>query len=197
MFSKVLRRTHMYLALFLSPWLLMYALSTMAMNHRDIFRKAHGPAQPPFVTERETTFTGALPEGTDARAKAAVLLNSLGMDGAHNSSIRNDGTLVINRFDAISPRRILFTPSDGHVLIEKQQFRANAFLERMHRRRGFMQDYAVDDLWAFIVDLVIAAMIFWGLSGIWMWWEMKATRLLGLLAASSGIVIFAFYLAAL
>ena len=34
MFSKVIRRTHMYVALFLAPWVLMYALSTMVMNHR-------------------------------------------------------------------------------------------------------------------------------------------------------------------
>src|SRR5262245_53684615 len=31
MFSKIIRRSHMYLALFLMPWVLMYALSTMAM----------------------------------------------------------------------------------------------------------------------------------------------------------------------
>ena len=32
MFSKIVRRTHMYLALFLAPWILMYALSTVAPN---------------------------------------------------------------------------------------------------------------------------------------------------------------------
>ena len=36
--SLVLRRTHMYAALFLTPWMLIYALSTMAMNHRDALR---------------------------------------------------------------------------------------------------------------------------------------------------------------
>ncbi len=28
----------MYAALFLTPWMLIYALSTMAMNHRDALR---------------------------------------------------------------------------------------------------------------------------------------------------------------
>ncbi len=195
MFSKVLRCTHMYLALFLAPWLLMYAVSTLAMNHRDIFRKAYGTTTPPFVKERETNFHGALPD--DAKAKAAVLLASLGLDGAHSASARNDGALVINRLDAISPRRITFTPSTGSILVEKQQFRTNNFLERIHRRRGFYQNYLLDDMWGFMVDLATFAMVFWSLSGIWMWWEMKATRAIGLLAASSGLVIFAFYLAVL
>ena len=31
-FSKILRRTHLYLALFLTPWVLMYAVSTLARN---------------------------------------------------------------------------------------------------------------------------------------------------------------------
>jgi hypothetical protein len=39
MISKILRRTHMYLALFLTPWMLIYALSTMAMNHRELFKR--------------------------------------------------------------------------------------------------------------------------------------------------------------
>ena len=43
----------------------------------------------------------------------------------------------------------------------------------------------------------IAAMVFWALSGLWMWWEMKATRRLGLLALLGGAAVFAFYLTAL
>jgi len=35
MFAKQIRRIHMYLALFLAPWVLMYALSTMAMNGNE------------------------------------------------------------------------------------------------------------------------------------------------------------------
>jgi hypothetical protein len=31
--SRIIRRVHMYLALFLAPWMLMYALSAIAMSH--------------------------------------------------------------------------------------------------------------------------------------------------------------------
>ena len=45
-FSKIVRRTHMYLALFLAPWMMGYAVSTIAMNHRM-------PRPTAFVTERD------------------------------------------------------------------------------------------------------------------------------------------------
>jgi hypothetical protein len=56
MVSLLLRRAHMYLALFLFPWMLMYALSTLAMNHRRAFAP---PAV--FEKERELVYDGVLP----------------------------------------------------------------------------------------------------------------------------------------
>ena len=58
MFSKIVRRTHMYLALFLVPWVLMYALSTSAMNHRHFFQEYYGEKGAPFHTEREMVYDG-------------------------------------------------------------------------------------------------------------------------------------------
>ena len=45
--------THMYLALFLFPWLLMYALSTAVMNHRALFVDAFGNGSLSAVGLRE------------------------------------------------------------------------------------------------------------------------------------------------
>jgi hypothetical protein len=185
----------MYLGLFLAPWMLMYALSTMAMNHRAWFQASQGEGPPRFSEERSLTFEGALPETGDPKAQAAVLLPALGLEGAHNASRRgSDGALVINRFDLVNPRRITYTPADRRLVIEKQEFRANLFLERFHRRRGYQQDSLIDDVWAVSVDLVIAAMVVWALSGLWMWWEMKAARNWGALAAAGGALLFAVYL---
>jgi hypothetical protein len=32
---QLVRRVHMYLGLFLAPWMFMYAVSTLVMNHRE------------------------------------------------------------------------------------------------------------------------------------------------------------------
>jgi hypothetical protein len=195
--SLVIRRTHMYLALFLFPWMLMYALSTMAMNHRAFFTERYGAAPLMFEKERELVYDGVFPEGAELRTISRQILTSLDLDGAHGVTRRKDGAIVINRNDLLEPRRLTYVPSSRTLLIERMPHRATAFLERFHRRRGYATGYAVDTVWAVSVDLVIAAMVFWALSGLWMWWEMKVTRTLGALALLSGIGLFAFYLSAL
>ena len=190
MFSRVLRRTHMYLALFLFPWMLMYALSTVAMNHRGWF--AGPPAA--FERERELVYDGVFPEGAAPRVMSQQLLASLDLDGAHSVNRRNDGTLVITRNDLVTPRRITYTPADRRVVIETQPVRTNAMLERFHRRRGYATGYTLDTTWAVSVDLVIAAMVFWALSGLWMWWEMKLTHRLGVIFAGAGLALFVAFL---
>jgi hypothetical protein len=184
----------MYLALFLSPWLIMYAASTFVMNHRAWFHPApQGP--PPFQKEREQTFRGRLPEEAAPRDIAVAVLRDLDLDGAHSVNASPDKQrITIVRQEADSARRIVFTPADNRVVIEKQVVQMPAVLERMHRRRGFQHPYALEDTWAFSVDLVITAIVFWALSGLWLWWEMKKTRKLGFAFGLAGCVFFALFL---
>ena len=194
MISKVVRRTHMYLALFLFPWVLMYALSTLVMNHRALFVGAYGDGPIPFVEERRLVYDGVFPESAELKTISTQVLMSLGLDGAHGVSRRKDGTIAINRNDLLTPRRLTYSPADRTLLIERMQPRPNAFLERFHRRRGYATGYALDTVWAGSVDLFIIAMVFWVASGLWMWWEMKVTRRLGLTALLGGVGVFALYL---
>jgi hypothetical protein len=194
MFSRLLRRTHMYLALFLFPWIAMYAVSTLVMNHRALFVAHYGTGPVPFVKERTVTIDATFSDTADAKAVSSQILTLLDLDGAHNATRRKDGTIVINRADLVTPRRLTYSPTDRTVLIERQERRPNALLERFHRRRGYATGYRLDTIWAVSVDVAIIAMIFWVLSGLWMWWEMKATRAYGTWAVLSGVTLFAFYL---
>lgn len=193
--SKLIRRTHLYLALFLTPWVLMYAASTFVMNHRAWFRGE--PAPPPqWETIEERIYDGVFPEGASYQAIGRQILMSLELDGAHQVSQR-DGAIIVQRNSAVHPLRLTFHPADRKLKVERQVLEAPAFLERMHRRRGFQHPYALEDTWAFSVDFFIAGMLFWALSGLWLWWELKATRKLGAFAAIAGAALFAFFLAML
>ena len=194
-FSKTLRRIHMYLALFLTPWVLMYTASTFVMNHRDWFR-GRPPAPPKWETVSQRLYDGQFPEGATPAIQASQILMSVDLDGAHQASMR-EGKLVIQRQIPLQPMRLTFSPDSKQLLIERQAPDTSAFLERMHRRRGFQHPDALEDVWAFSVDFFIAAVIFWSLSGLWMWWELKVTRRLGALALLAGISLFAFFLAVL
>lgn len=187
----------MYLALFLTPWLAMYALSTMAMNHHGFFVARHGEGPAPWHKEREFIHRGALAADAAPEEVARSVLAALDLDGSHAVNRRPDGAVVINRQDLVSPRRITYTPADQKVMVEKTEPRFSEFLGRFHRRRGYETGYGLDTAWAVTVDLVIAAMVFWVLSGLWMWWEMRATRMFGAVAVGSGVVLFVFYLVTL
>ena len=197
MLSRVVRRTHMFLALFFFPWMLMYAVSTLVMNHRAVFVARYGEGPVPFEREREVVYEGTFPESAELRAISQQVLAGLNLDGAHTVSRRADGAIVINRQDLLTPRRLTYSPAGHTVVIERLRHRPNALLERFHRRRGYATGYALDTAWAVSVDLVIAAMVFWVGSGLWMWWEMRARRRLGLGALATGVCLYAIFLATL
>src|SRR5262245_51501572 len=105
-----MRRTHMYLALFLTPWLLGYALSTIVMNH------AMGGSQT-FIRESEQTYTATFEPGTPPRQVGEQILSDLHLEGAFGvQGPRPDGTLIVNRQDLVAPRRITYDPASNHLL---------------------------------------------------------------------------------
>lgn len=186
-FSKTIRRTHMYLALFLTPWMVGYATSTLLMNH-----EAGRPAV--FIKEGEQPYNTSFESGTPPRVVAGQILSDLNLEGTFGVAPPSpDGTLTITRQDIVAPRRITFYPSDHRLTIERARTDAVGFLYRFHRRRGYEPPYAADRAMAFSVDLVIVAMVFWALSGLWMWWEMRVTRLWGLACGVLGIVLFSLF----
>jgi hypothetical protein len=198
MLSRLLRRSHMYLALFLMPWTLMYTISTVAMNHRDHLRGDAGEGPPRFEKQFARSYAATFPEDATPQQKALQILRDFDLEGAHSiARPAPDGTITINRMDPLEPKRVVYRPAEGAVTVEKLAFSGPAFLERMHRRRGFQHPYAADAAWAVSVDLFIAAMIFWVVSGLWMWWELRATRVLGALFALGGAALFAAFLAVL
>jgi len=184
----------MYVALFLFPWLLMYALSTAVMNHRTSFASSAPGGAPVYEKERELTYDGVFPEGAELRTISQQILLSVDLDGAHGVTRRKDGAIVITRNDLLTPRRLTYTPATRVLTIERLPHRSNVMLERFHRRRGYATGYALDTTWAVTVDLVIAGMIFWVLSGLWMWWEMKVTRTAGALALATGAGLFVLFI---
>jgi hypothetical protein len=197
MFSRVIRRSHMYLALFFFPWVLMYAMSTLAMNHRGLFTRMYGPGPIPFEKERQIVYDGSFSENAEPETMARQILMSTGLDGAHGVTRRKDGAIVITRNDLITPRRLTYSPAEHSVVIERAEHRSNAFLERFHRRRGYATGYRLDTIWAISVDLAIVSMLFWVASGLWMWWEMRVTRVLGAAAVLGGVGLFGAFLVAL
>lgn len=194
--SRLVRRIHMFTGLFLAPWMIMYALSTLVMTHHESVNSFYASKTPVLVKERELDYSRSFTTNLTRDAIAQQILTDLGMDGAHSvSDGRNGRPLVIQRQHAMPQRRVTFDASKGKITIEREEFRAPTFLERMHRRRGYNQPYALDDTWGFTVDVAVVAMAFWSLSGIWLAWELKTTRVWGTLSFVFGLGLFVIFAA--
>ena len=183
----------MYLGLFLMPWIMMYALSTVVMNHRPSFSKHYGGGLP---WDREGEQTLGLQFSPDATPQfmGEEILQALHIESDFYATLsKNKQTLTIICTRLI-PRRITYSLADGKMLLEKQESAPQPFLEILHRRRGFGGRSLVGNGWAVSVDIVVMGMIFWVLSGLWMWWELKITRRIGALVAAAGLLLFALFL---
>lgn len=56
-----------------------------------------------------------------------------------------------------------------------------SYLLRLHTSRGYPAERNARWFWAIAVDAMFGTMTFWGLSGLFMWWQLRRTRLLGAL----------------
>lgn len=173
--------------------MLMYALSTVAMNHRGWFETYYGEQAVQWESVSESLYHHGLTEPSRADV-AEEILSHLEIAGAHTTRGRLDRRITITRDNPWDTRRVSWSPSDSLLTVERRPSRLPVILESLHRRRGFQHKILTEDLWAVTVDLVILAMIFWAGSGLWMWWEMSVTLKLGAIALASGLLLYALFL---
>lgn len=184
MISRYIRRIHMYLALFLAPWFLAFALSNIAMNH-----KLHIGAV--YEVAREEPYTRAFDSAADNRAVAEQVMEDLGMLGPYwiNRRKTNAERLTFVRDSPLKQARITYFRTKQRVTIERQQFKAGRFMESFHRG-GFGSQFMANHIWGVLVDALVIGMLFWVLSGLYMWWELKPTRKWGFLSLGVGAILF-------
>jgi hypothetical protein len=88
-------------------------------------------------------------------------------------SAEADGVLCIVTCDLASGTISSIRDDDRPPLETK------SFLQRLHLARMYSPDFDIRWVWALLVDAMFVSMVFWGLSGLMMWWQVKRTRVLG------------------
>lgn len=197
-FNLYMRRAHLYLSLFLLPWFFMYGVSSVVFSHTDFFDSIYGGWQAKFNLRFEKEFSYDFPDDGDLRAaaKEIIKLNNL-PDKAFGIYQPNNNQINIYIHDFWSSTRVIYYKNENRLTAEDSEFRFDHFLTSMHARGGFQQESFLNDLWAVIVDLFCIAMIVWVITGIYMWWMLKAVRLWGSLTIAAGVVSFILFLSLL
>ncbi len=69
-----------------------------------------------------------------------------------------------------------------------EELSTRRFLTRLHTAHGYPGDTNAKWFWAVLVDAMAFVMVFWGVSGVFMWWQLKSTRVLGASRAAAEAV---------
>jgi hypothetical protein len=191
-FDKINRRTHLYLGLFLLPWLFMYGLSSLIIIHRSWFPADKERTWEPLFERpynRPVTVNGNNNE-PQLRATAQEILKDCNLDGAFWVNKPNAETVQIDRFSFRDSIRLTYSIKDQKLKAERQRMPWPQVVVRMHFRGGFGQPSFWDKSWGLLVDFACVGIIIWVGSGVIMWWRLPSLRAWGALAVGGGLLSF-------
>ena len=197
-FLHIVRRTHLYLGLFLLPWVIMFGVSSIPLNHNN-------PAAPPTWTKiTEVPFSAAVPapagpggpssgSSADLRALGREMMNAAQISGGFYVNRPNARQINVNHPNFLRPIRIFYYIDQQRLVAERREFVPRLFVTGLHTRGGYALGGFWDWVWALFVDALSIGLLLWIASGVIMWWKIPGTgpRQWGWLAVASGAACFA------
>jgi len=185
-FQHFVRRAHLYMGLFLLPWVVMFGVSSIPLNHNT------APAPPRWIHVADRAFDVGLPaNGADLRPLGRKMMDAAGVRGGYFVNRVNPQQVNVNHPSFLQPIRISYYTDRKQIIIERRELGLGSFIAGLHTRGGYDLDGFSDSIWAAFVDVVSVALILWIASGLYMWWHLPVTRRWGWTALASGAACFA------
>ncbi|MEI8197435.1 MAG: PepSY-associated TM helix domain-containing protein [Phycisphaerae bacterium] len=193
--DKIMRLLHLYTSMILVPWVLMYAFSGFAMSHPHWFDKwwSSGSMQ----TVREIPFTPAADFPKERAQQAQALLKLTGLEGFHQIAGGNPTTgqeMTVIRIAALGRWNVIWRPQTRMIVVQQENFGFCSWMRNLHFKAGYHSTtnaYWRNWLWSIMVDATIISLVFWVLSGFWMWARRRAHRWQVGLGMVLGLAFFA------
>jgi hypothetical protein len=187
-FAVWTRTLHLYFGLFISPFILVYSISTLFLNHS--FRVRPSDKEPKVVP----ITVGADLEGLDL---VNSVLGQLGLSGEilGQGIIRNGKTTI----RVVRPGAVKIVTID----LEKQEAgvvdRSTGLLGALtflHFNPGLHKppNWTITKLWGWLADSVVYLTLFLTASGFYLWLLLRTERKAGLIVLGTGVLTFIFLL---
>jgi hypothetical protein len=177
---KTIRNLHLLFASFSLPFLIMYGVSAVQMSHSSWFQLK------PAVHERQM----ALATGqTDARVLAREIMD-------RDRTVRGEVTNVQTNERAITLRIVVpgtvhevkYDRASGTAQVKTNVAGVMGMLNRLHHWAGFWHEPPSMKVWAFAVAVVSTALLFMGVTGLYMWFTRRPERRVGLVLLGINVV---------
>ncbi len=190
-FDKINRRAHLYLGLFLMPWLLMYGVSSFIVIHQAWFSSDQPGREVLFekAYSRPVDLQGAN-NSPELRAAAQEILKECNLEGAFWVDKPGPDRLHVERFTFRDSISLTYFAKDQKLKAERQLMRLSQLPQRMHFRGGYGQPGFGNKFWGLLVDVACVGILIWVASGLVMWWRLARFRAWGAVAVVGGILSF-------
>lgn len=186
-----MRALHLYLGLFISPFVVIFCVSVLAFNHVNVLNSL----LPVRLLPIERTKLDGIPTDTSDLLTAKAIIAKLGVEGEIDFISMNENHIS---FPVMKPglrTKIDVDTRTDSVTITRQEegwLRATSYLHTMPgqhnaRLRG---NSVFLTIWKVIADGVVYLLLFLTVSGIFLWWFLKVERHMGLTAIVLGVLLF-------
>jgi hypothetical protein len=183
------RDLHLYIGLFLSPFVLVFAISTLFLNH----------AWKPWETTQAQTMSAQIqvPAGLERLALARQVLAQLGVSGEIEfiRYLPKENRLILPVTKPGSRVSIDVELGTGRATVERRDTGIWDALVYMHRSPGphnvaLRGNWFYMRLWRWFADATVYLVLFLSVSGVYLWAVLKAERRIGLLLLGAGVASF-------
>lgn len=193
------RDLHMYIGLFLSPFVLVYAASAVLLNHAYL---PWGGQTAPLIAAPATRVD--VRDSDDGLAVARRVRAQLGIRGEIGYVSRKQGSTRLN-FPIETPghvTRVRVDLATGIATLERQSTGVWDAAISLHVTPGphnvkFRGNWVFMRLWGWVADATVYLLLFLSATGIYLWTVLKAQRRAGLMFLGAGAVSFVALVAAI
>ncbi len=183
------RDLHLYAGLFLSPFILIFAFSTLALNHPGHIRAA-AEAGAPWT--QPVTFDPNAP-GTLVQARS--ILGQLRLTGEIDNIMHNKkaGRLTIPVSKPGELTTVTVDLASSVATVQRKVEGMAAALIYLHKRPGphlvmFRGNWSYMAAWTRLADATVYGTFFLTATGLYLWWFFKAERRLGWVLLAAGLL---------
>lgn len=196
MLYRWLRDLHLYFGLFISPFILLFAVSVFYLNH--------GKLIPGAEPDRETYRGLTIPDGFDrlkgreAVDRATAILPQVGVAGEigflrYVSSTRH---LIFPVSKAGSEATIDVDLDARTAIVRRRHMNLWESLSYLHKIPGphnvaIRGNWIGTAVWRIFADATIYLLLFISVTGVYLWWAIKAERRIGFVLLAGGAATFA------
>ncbi len=184
--DRLMRVSHLYTGLFLTPWMALYAISALCLNHVGALREP-----PQWKITSETNFQAGKAFPRDADEQADTILKHLNLEGPRRITQNDPGQMMIYRLCATGNYRVTWQRQAARLIVERQlPFSVCTLVNALHFQHRYDQPYLACQVWAVVVDATAISTVIWVISGIYLW-ARRPRRWWGGLCLTAGTVLFA------